>query len=63
MRVNCEGESMLTEKGILNFEKGSGRSGQRIGSMFKTKNYTADLSVLCKIPTTFLQYNQKMVKM
>jgi len=54
---------MLTEKGILNFEKGSGRSGQRIGSMFKTKNYTADLSVLCKIPTTFLQYNQKMVKM
>jgi len=55
---------MITEKGILNFGRGKWVEGTEDRKcVYNLKTIQQNLRVICKIPTTFLQfYNQKMVK-
>ena len=60
-----ERESMLTEKGILNFWDGKWvETREDRKCVYNPKTIQQNLRVMCKIPTTFLQFdNQKMAKM
>lgn len=65
MRVNCEGEREHADrKKYIKFWEGKWVEGMEDRKcVYNLKTIQQNLRVMCKIPTTFLQfYNQKMVK-